>query len=269
VGNGRGRFIIGRAGAPVNVNPADFSLYTEHTNFGSGQNMGNGNFAIAYTTTQAVTVQNLQPNTTYHFAVYEFNGYNQPLYLTPAATLNVTTTGVLPVKLLHWEATAAGSKVTLQWKTAMEQNARHFVVERSADGNVFSPVETVAAAGNSAAERVYRAVDENPLAGKSYYRLKMVDIDEMTEYTAVRVVYNTATASVRIVTNPVQTGLQVVSASGNRIGWTIVNVSGQVSGKGFLSQGRNEINVSHLAPGRYWLQHNNGQEAGTIPFIKQ
>ncbi|MDQ3276867.1 MAG: NDNF family protein, partial [Bacteroidota bacterium] len=133
-GDGRARLVIGRKGAPVNVTPTDLTAYTADNYFGAGHDLGNGNFALIYTNQNAVTVQSLQANATYHFAIYELNGYNQPLYLAPPVTTSATTTGVLPVMLSRWEAVASGSKVVLKWTTATELNASHFVVERSTDG---------------------------------------------------------------------------------------------------------------------------------------
>ncbi|HET9429593.1 MAG TPA: hypothetical protein VFO70_00390, partial [Chitinophagaceae bacterium] len=83
-GNGRARLIIGRKNAAVNMNPADFTTYTSNTDFGAGQDLGNGNFVLAATNQSLVTIHALDPNAVYHFAIFEFNGYNQPLYLSPA-----------------------------------------------------------------------------------------------------------------------------------------------------------------------------------------
>jgi hypothetical protein len=55
------------------------------------------------------------PNPPYHFAIYEFNGFNQPIYITTPAVFNVTTSGSLPVKLLRWEACSQIRIVKLQW----------------------------------------------------------------------------------------------------------------------------------------------------------
>jgi hypothetical protein len=268
-GNGRARMIIGRSGAPVNSSPVDLTLYADHTYFGSGQDLGNGNFVLSYTTAQSETIQKLQPNTTYHFAIYELNGFNQPLYLTPAALVSATTTGTLPVKLISWEASLADNKVNLQWKTGSEANASHFVVERSADGVAFTPVTTVSAVGNSAVEKTYSAVDNQPLSGKSFYRLKMVDKDSRWEYASVRTVTIAAGIAVKILENPVRENLKFVSSGSNRMEWKIVNVSGQVIGKGSVTSGQNNISVSSLLSGRYWLRLDDAGQTYAIPFIKQ
>lgn len=268
-GNGRARLIIGRQGAAVNVNPVNFTSYTADADFGTGQDLGNGNFVLANTTESAATIYSLQPNTNYHFAIYELNGFNQPLYLAPAIATSATTLGVLPVKLISWEAIAGKDKVQLQWKTSMEENASHFVIERSADGTNFTPLHTVDAKGNSQVEVSYSKDDEHPLTGRSYYRLKMVDVDGKTEYSVVRTVMLAIQPTAKIIGNPVQNVLQVLSsAPGNKGGWEIINPAGQVIKKGTLTQGRMEINVSALPAGSYWLRLEIDRHIETQSFIK-
>ncbi|HEV7331205.1 MAG TPA: T9SS type A sorting domain-containing protein [Flavisolibacter sp.] len=268
-GNGRARLVIGRKGSPVNFTPTSLTAYDYDNYFGSSDDLGNGNFALAYTTENAVTIQSLQPNSTYHFAVYELNGFNQPLYLAPPTITSATTTGTLPVKLSSWEATPYGSKVLLKWKTASELNASHFVVERSADGINFQPITQVDARGNSTVEIAYAAEDPSPAQGANYYRLKMVDLDATWEYSTVKLVTNASDATFRILQNPVQDRLQVVSANAKKAEWQIVNISGQVLARGVASGGQTDINVSVLTPGRYWLRVEQSGSSKTIPFVKQ
>lgn len=268
-GNGRARLVIGRKGSPVNFTPTDLTAYDFDNYFGTSTDLGNGNFALAYTNQNAVTIQSLQAGSTYHFAVFELNGFNQPLYLTPPVMTSATTTGTLPVRLSAWDAVSMGNKVSLKWKTATELNASHFVVERSADGINFQPLTQVDAHGNSSVEVSYTAEDKSPLPGANYYRLKMVDMDATSEFSATRLVNILAGALVRIMQNPVQNRLQVVSAIGKKADWQIINISGQVLARGVLSDGQLEIPVSHFTPGRYWMRVEQNAATQTIPFMKQ
>ncbi|MBL7742297.1 MAG: T9SS type A sorting domain-containing protein [Chitinophagaceae bacterium] len=268
-GNGRTRTIIGRKDAPVSVTPADFTLYTADANFGNGQDLGNGNFVLGNSTGELINIHNLQPNSSYHFAVFEYNGFNQPLYLSPATTVSATTSFALPVKLVKWEATPANGKVKLQWITASEVNASHFVIERSADGMSYTLVATVQAAGNSTTDIQYSKEDANPLAGKSYYRLKMVDLDGKTEYSTVRTVIISASAVIRLAANPVQDKLELIaSAVNDRSEWQIINAAGQAVSKGTVSNGRTEINVAGLRPGNYWVTLVMNNEVQALAFVK-
>ncbi|HEY6505959.1 MAG TPA: T9SS type A sorting domain-containing protein, partial [Chitinophagaceae bacterium] len=271
-GNGRARTIIGRKDVPVNVTPADLTAYNADAIFGNGQDLGNGNFVLSNTTGSFINIHNLQPNSTYHFAILEYNGFNQPLYLSPAATFSATTSFALPVKLVKWEAIPANGKIKLQWTTSSEINVGHFVIERSANAVHYSPVATVQATGNSNAEVNYSKEDANPLPGKSYYRLKIVDVDGKTEYSPVRTVIMSATPVIKLAANPVQDKVELIASaiSGeSKKEWQIINISGQVLAKGIVANGRTEINVSGLRPGHYWIKLVTNEEVQALRFVKQ
>lgn len=73
-GNGANRIVVAREGAAVNSNPVDGTGYTANSTFGSGTQLGTGNYAVYSGSGNSVTVTGLKTNTTYHFRVYEFNG---------------------------------------------------------------------------------------------------------------------------------------------------------------------------------------------------
>jgi hypothetical protein len=81
----------------------------------------------------------------------------------------------LPIELVAWDALKEGSIVHLSWVTATEQENDHFTIERSSDGVTFEDVLRIEGAGNSTTQRRYDAVDEKPLSGVSYYRLRQTD----------------------------------------------------------------------------------------------
>ena len=77
------------------------------------------------------------------------------------------------------------SNVDITWATASEINNAYFDVERSADAESFTSIAKVAGAGNSEITINYKIIDNNPLAGVSYYRLKQVDVDSNFTYSDV------------------------------------------------------------------------------------
>lgn len=102
---------------------------------------------------------------------------------TGGALLNV-----LPIELLFFDAEAIRSTVVTKWSTSTETNNDFFTVERSADAQVFRPIANIDGAGTSHSTRHYSYVDENPLPGVSYYRLKQTDFDDMFSYSDIRAV---------------------------------------------------------------------------------
>jgi len=89
----------------------------------------------------------------------------------------VTTQQSLPVELIDWAAAPRGKAVELTWSTAAETGAADFVIERSADGDSFSPLVSLPANGSPGSTTNYAHTDTEPLAGRSYYRLMQRDFD--------------------------------------------------------------------------------------------
>lgn len=73
-GNGDGRIIVAKKGSSVNQEPIDGNGYTANSNFGSGTDLGAGNYVVYSGSEQNVTVAGLSPGSTYHFAAYEYTG---------------------------------------------------------------------------------------------------------------------------------------------------------------------------------------------------
>lgn len=96
----------------------------------------------------------------------------------------------LPVTLLYFNAKLKDKQVNLDWATASEINNDYFTVERSINGEKFSPLVKLRGAGNSTTQKLYFAVDENPLNGYAYYRLKQTDFDGQYTYSPIRTVRN-------------------------------------------------------------------------------
>lgn len=106
--------------------------------------------------------------------------------LTNGASLDCTT---LPVELLSLDATARTSVIDVTWATASERNSDHFDVQRSADNEHFATMGTVGAAGDAQFRNDYLFVDEAPLKGANYYRLRQVDRDGTVEFTKTVVAF--------------------------------------------------------------------------------
>ncbi len=90
-GNGTGRMVVARKGGPVSVDPTDLGSYFADPIFGSGTKLGTDNYVVYKGTGTSVNVKNLEPNTVYHFAVYEYNGASYSMFLRPGATYFATT----------------------------------------------------------------------------------------------------------------------------------------------------------------------------------
>ncbi len=72
-GDGNSRLLLIREGNPTNKYPLDGISYTANSSFGSGDDLGNGNFVVYSGNGNNVTVTNLSPNMNYYFRLFEFN----------------------------------------------------------------------------------------------------------------------------------------------------------------------------------------------------
>ena len=97
-GDGAKRILVAKALTAVTNDPADGTTYTGNSVFGSGSNLGAGNFAVYTGALNTVLVSGLTAGTSYHFAVYEYNdaggtagaeNYLLPGGIGDAATIDV------------------------------------------------------------------------------------------------------------------------------------------------------------------------------------
>ncbi len=91
-GNGTDRLVLVKSGSAVDASPADGTEYIAGTAFGSGSEIGIGNYVVYAGTGNSVSVTGLTAGTTYHTAVYEFNGLVtgvQNYLLTAPPTLSI------------------------------------------------------------------------------------------------------------------------------------------------------------------------------------
>lgn len=96
---------------------------------------------------------------------------------------------ILPVELINFTAEPCGyDKICFNWETASENNNNHYEVERSSDAIDYRMVfasESKAPGGNSHYNINYNGIDEFPLNGINYYRLKQIDNDRTSVYSKV------------------------------------------------------------------------------------
>lgn len=96
-GDGGARVVLMKSGSAVDASPADEASYTANTVFGSGQELGTGNFVVYSNTGNNVTVTGLSASTTYHVSVFEYNGSGSGsnfLLTTPATGSQSTSAAV-------------------------------------------------------------------------------------------------------------------------------------------------------------------------------
>lgn len=120
------------------------------------------------------------------FALFNNNSVkNGELIPCFGTALRLSYNVVLPVEWLDLKATALSQHVQIDWTTASEKKASFMDIERSFDAKTFQKIGQVKAVGNSVTPQNYTFLDENPLNGVGYYRIKQTDLDGKMQFSEV------------------------------------------------------------------------------------
>lgn len=191
--------------------------------------------------------------------------------ITNYSPFGVTSSVAVPVKLLGFAATYNGRSISLNWSTANEINASHFIVEKSTDGTVFNNIAQITA-NNRILTNNYNYADA-AFAGIVYYRLKIVDKDGSFTYSKTISLNTQLMADIKVYPNPAQQYLSlVVKASNQPSHITIVDAAGMIVQQTKMAAGvvQTTIDISGLPKGTYRVAINNAASGSqTAAFIKQ
>ncbi|MCX6230309.1 MAG: C25 family cysteine peptidase [Bacteroidetes bacterium] len=92
-GNGDAVLVVANQGSAVNANPVNGINYSANASFGSGTQIGTGNFVVYNGTGNAVNLTSLSAGIPYYFSIYEYNTIGN-CYKNPPLTASITTTNV-------------------------------------------------------------------------------------------------------------------------------------------------------------------------------
>jgi hypothetical protein len=176
----------------------------------------------------------------------------------------------LPVKLTEFKVTDNSGKAVLNWTTDQEINSEYYQIERSSDGKSFGTIGVTLAAGNSTAQLKYSYVDNTPLDGENYYRLKIVDIDAKFEYSPIKNINITAAVlALTAAPNPASNTLNITFSQSSRKDYQLklINRVGQVvySQRYSGTTGKISIPVTSFPEGTYFVE---ATDTGGARFTK-
>lgn len=105
--------------------------------------------------------------------------------ITSFSPFAIGNNNVLPVELLVFKGRSLEAAVQLDWITTSEINNEGFFVERSEDSKTWKSLGFVKGNGNSTTQHEYDFLDEAPIQGIGYYRLKQVDFEGSFTYSNI------------------------------------------------------------------------------------
>ncbi|MEO7210110.1 MAG: T9SS type A sorting domain-containing protein, partial [Chitinophagaceae bacterium] len=168
-------------------------------------------------------------------------------------------TNTLPVTFKNFDGVMKNGQSLLKWTTTNEINNKGFDVERSTDGQVFSPIGFVAGQNNSGIENNYTYTDVKPVNGTNYYRLKQIDNDGKFAYSSIIQLKNViADFAWSVYPNPIVNDgwMQVQLPNAAKVSVQIISSTGDIMSmidKGTLQTGTYSIplNMNKAAKGIY------------------
>ncbi|MES2773895.1 MAG: CehA/McbA family metallohydrolase [Bacteroidota bacterium] len=155
-GTGDNILILARTGSPVTSEPINSINYT------MGNSIGAGNVIIYKGAASSFNYAGLTANTTYHFALFEFNSADN-CYRKPGVTANFTTACSAPINVSALVANAGNTQTSITWTnpTASCFDEVLVVVSGSAingDGNTYGGAGNSTYLGGGSPQVVFRGL---------------------------------------------------------------------------------------------------------------
>lgn len=176
----------------------------------------------------------------------------------------------LPFELKNFNALAKNTFVQLDWLANNNNLIQHYTIERSRDGISFETLKKVNARNNEATAS-YNDADPAPYNGWVYYRLRITDMSGQMQYSRIQKVWVGGNQPIIQVTpKPAKNMLWVNLSKPEEISeLTIISSVGQLLFKQNRLQSNNQIDISRLEPGVYYVRLIGKSGIVTEAFVKE
>lgn len=190
------------------------------------------------------------------------DAYHDDLSLEPLAPL--------PVEMVDFQAIAEGNKIKLTWQTAAELDNDGFLVERTTNGQIWEKIGFVQGYGTTSEMHGYHFLDENPLLGLNYYRLRQKDFEGKEEYSGV-VSFDFLNlgdfGNLRLAPNPATTQIQLMNLELSDFDY--LQVTDHHGRRVLMTHDlASSLEIGHWEPGIYYLQLYGAKPTKTLRFFK-
>lgn len=170
-------------------------------------------------------------------------------------TYSYNYSGVLPIKLMSFEAFPELDKVNLKWQVSLQEDINSYEIEWRTGPQEFQKIGVINSKTSQNSVLIYDFLHETAVPGNNYYRLKIINSNGTFEYSNVitvkrtpefKVYPNPATSYVKINTDnvlPVGSELKLINSMG-------IIVRQQLTDSNIVQH----IELGGLTPGMYYIQ---------------
>ena len=255
----------------VGTNNGILSVFFDFSDYGVAMSPGvAANYVLLYRSSSAgnfTIVPSTTVSTVGDRVVFDVDASNITTNFFYTIGTKDASTSPLPIELLDFNCNLINTKtVELKWTTATESNSSHFAVERSADGINYKSIGEVNGAGNSVSTLHYSLIDASPLTEISYYRLKMIDLDESYKYSPICSVTNNNDINGDLVIYPNPTNGSITvdfnhTSYSQPDAYSIMDITGKIIEVNAIKNDNSvTIDLSSLQPGMYLLEVIKGNQ---------
>ena len=182
----------------------------------------------------------------------------------------------LPIVLQDFTVEKDNECVNIDWTTLSESNNDYFEIQRSKESENFEAIGVIDGAENSNIALNYKYIDNKPLDGTSYYRLKQVDFNGDFSYSEIaNISYGIISQQIESFPNPANNEVSFIFPSlyNEEVELLIYDITG----KTIINQKKDAIigenlflyNISFLEKGFYFISINGNHLNCLQKFIKE
>lgn len=214
------RIVINGSNINLCLGPGAISITEsiESNGSGNGLNVPTGTACVSYATQFS---GNAPITTSPNLRICQLAGASNPApnvigkaILSPNCS---SCSVLLPVELIEFTGREENGLTTFAWSTSKEEEASHFVIERSEDGGIFYAIAT------ANAKNVPYSYRHSVPSVDGYFRLKIFDLAGIITYSQIISVKGVGPKPIRVANNPVESNiLRIINAERIRTGSEII-----------------------------------------------
>ncbi len=179
----------------------------------------------------------------------------------------------LPLDFLSFVADVQERGIHLAWVTTNEVNVESMILQRSLDGENFTDIYSVAGSNVEDQVNTYGFLDESPIAGINYYRIRQVDFDGTFEFSyIISVFWETKDFEITMYPNPVIDQLTI--AGPVNLGHVVYEIYDSRGVQVLASQetaagSKVQVDLSELKTGTYYFLIKLGSKVERARILKR